>query len=169
MPILVSGAKTRVLNQSSIGMYHGMYWHVLVCNGMYWISVQHTGFRPAVQVLACILVCNGMYQVSILHVFKHNTCYPNLEAYIVLSIAVYIGMYWLVLVCLRIYMLVLDHKLIVNIPIWCHAALESTFNAISTVDTAEMSLCSFQSQALPRCHMHPQDSTYPSCLACCAE
>ena len=44
------------------------------------------------------------------------------------------------------YSLVLDHKLIVNIPIWCHTALESTFNAISTVDTAEMSLClDFQS------------------------
>ena len=43
-------------------------------------------------------------------------------------------------------MLVLDHKLIVNIPIWCHTALESTFNAISTVDTAEMSFClDFQS------------------------
>ena len=38
---------------------------------------------------------------------------------------------------MSLYLLVL----IVNIPIWCHTALESTFNAISTVDTAEMSLC----------------------------
>ena len=45
------------------------------------------------------------------------------------------------------YLLVLDHILIiVNIPIWCHTALESTFNAISTDDTAEISLClDFQS------------------------
>ena len=39
-------------------------------------------------------------------------------------------------------MLVFDHKLIVNTPTWCHTALESTFNAIFTIDTAEMSLFS---------------------------
>ena len=32
------------------------------------------------------------------------------------------------------YMVVLDHNLIV---IWCHTALESTLNAIFTVDTVE--------------------------------
>ena len=70
---------------------------------------------------------------------------PNLEA-ILLGIVVCIGMYWFVLVCMSLYLLVLDHKLIVNLPIWCHTALESTLNAISTVDTAEMSLClDFQS------------------------
>ena len=45
-----------------------------------------------------------------------------------------------VLICMSTYMLVFDHKLIVNTPNWCHTALESTFNAIFTVDTAEMSL-----------------------------
>ena len=55
-------------------------------------------------------------------------------------------MCWFVLVCMSTYMLVFDYKLIVNIPIWCHTALESTFHAISTVDTALMSLClDFQS------------------------
>ena len=38
-------------------------------------------------------------------------------------------------------MLVFDLKSIVNTPTWCHTALESTFNAIFTVDTAEMRLC----------------------------
>ena len=43
-------------------------------------------------------------------------------------------------------MLVFDHKLIVNTLTWCHTALETTFNAIFTVDTAVMSLClDFQS------------------------
>ena len=46
-------------------------------------------------------------------------------------------------------MLVFDHKLIVNTPTWCHTALESTFNAIFTVDMAVMSLClDFQSTLL---------------------
>ena len=45
-----------------------------------------------------------------------------------------------VLICMSTYMLVFDHKLIVNTPTWCHTALVSTFNAIFTVDTAEMSL-----------------------------
>ena len=38
------------------------------------------------------------------------------------------------------HILILDLKLIVNLPIWCHTALESTFNAIFTVDTAVVSL-----------------------------
>ena len=43
-------------------------------------------------------------------------------------------------------MLVFDHKLIVNNRLWCHTALNFTFNAISTVDTAVMSSClDFQS------------------------
>ena len=43
-------------------------------------------------------------------------------------------------------MLVSDHKLIVNNPLWCHTALDFTFNAISNVNTAVMSLClDFQS------------------------
>ena len=46
-----------------------------------------------------------------------------------------------VLICMSTYMLVFDHKLIVNTPNWCHTALESTFNAIFTVDNAEMRLC----------------------------
>ena len=46
-----------------------------------------------------------------------------------------------VLVCMGQYMLVLDHELIVNIPIWCHTALQSTFNATFTVDMPVMSLC----------------------------
>ena len=52
-------------------------------------------------------------------------------------------MYWyvlIVLVCMSTCLLVLDRKLIVNIPIWCHTALESTFHAIFTVDTGEMTL-----------------------------
>ena len=70
----------------------------------------------------------------------------NLEAHIVTSIVVCIGMYWFVLDCMSTYMLVFDHKLIVNTPTLCHTARESTFNAIFTVDTTEMSLClDFQS------------------------
>ena len=38
-------------------------------------------------------------------------------------------------------MLVFDLKSIVNTPTWCHTALESTFSAIFTVDTAVMSFC----------------------------
>ena len=37
---------------------------------------------------------------------------PNLEAYIVISIVICIGMYYLVLVCMSTYLLDLDHKLI---------------------------------------------------------
>ena len=63
-----------------------------------------------------------------------------------MSIVVSIGKYCFVLVCMSTYLLVLDHKFIVNIPILCHTALESTPDAISTVDTAAMSLClDFQS------------------------
>ena len=43
-------------------------------------------------------------------------------------------------------MLVLDHILIVNIPMWCRTALQSPFNAIFTADTPVMSVClDFQS------------------------
>ena len=65
----------------------------------------------------------------------------NLEVYIDTSIVVCIGMYWNVLVCMSTHMLVFDLKSIVNTPTWCHTALESTFSAIFTVDTAVMSFC----------------------------
>ena len=54
----------------------------------------------------------------------------NLEAHIVASIVVCIGMYWFVLICMSTYLLVFGHKLIVNTPTWGHTALEFTFNAI---------------------------------------
>ena len=65
----------------------------LACNGMYSISVQHTGFRPAYKywhvfwyVLVCIKYVLGMYSNTI-HVDS------NLEAHIDASIVVCIGMY----------------------------------------------------------------------------
>ena len=87
-------------------------WYVLVCIGMY-------------------LVCNGMYSISV----QHTGFCPAYK-------------YWhaCILAQPRGYIVVINRLIIVNIPIWCHTALESTFNAISTVDTAEMSLClDFQS------------------------
>ena len=67
---------------------------------MYSISVQHTGFCPDVQVLACILVCIGMYWVSIGHVFKYNTCWFQFRG---LYCYKYCGMYWYVLICIGLY------------------------------------------------------------------
>ena len=106
----------------------------------------------------------------------------NLEAYIVTSIVVCIGMYWFVLVYLSTYMLVLDHKLIVNLPIWCLHLNPLLMQYLLLTLQKWVCVCifsphcysmvrgkdhgSFQSQIKPLCHIHPQDSTYPSCLAC---
>ena len=51
-----------------------------------------------------------------------------------------LGMYWYVLGGISKYLHVLDQILIADILIQCHTAFQSTFNAICTVDTPELSL-----------------------------
>ena len=109
---------------------------------MYSISVQHTGFRPAYKywhvfwyVLVCIKYVLGMYSNTI-HVDS------SLEAHIDASIVVCIGINWFVLVCISTYMLVFDHKLVVNTPTWCHACMihaSTAYNRLQETGAVELS------------------------------
>ena len=111
---------------------------------------------------------------------------PNQEAYIVMSnvTVICIGMYWIVLVCMSTCMLVLDDKLIVNIPAILHLnpllmqylllILQKwvcvwIFSPHCDRMVRGKGHGSFRSQTWPSCHIHPQESTYPSCLACYME
>ena len=126
------------------GMYRGMYWHILAC---IWHVMACIQFRCSTRVFAPHTSI-GMYFGMYWYVFStYWACIQIQYTLIPTWRPILMQVLWYVLVCIKFvlicmstYMLVFDHKLIVNTPTWCHTALESTFNAIFTVDTAEMSL-----------------------------
>ena len=100
-----------------IGMHCSLYWHVSL-----WICATAS---PAASM--CSSQCTRVF-----------LCTRRLSASVLMWYV--LGMYWYVLGGISKYLHVLDQILIADILIQCHTAFQSTFNAICTVDTPELSL-----------------------------